>query len=233
MGTLAFPLSWGGSATGLLPTIVQADVWANRALYQQAGNLVQFTNVGGGQTAAAGGTFMRWTGTRWKIVSDGLLDSVDTANAGVANVTPQNLNPNAATVPAGVIQATDRLDCEFGFSKSSTVDTATLALRFGSLFTAADALLGTFTLTTTEVSAGFRLKLKRLSATTFQAQGAGNMQNSMGGASTLAYPSAVALNGADSFDVTAMRFSLWQTMSTGAEFVTLQDMEIFLRSTDS
>lgn len=227
----------GSAASGSSPVVFQADTYANRANYQTSGNIVRFTDVGGGTTGVGGGTFWFYNslGTpRWKLVNNSAdIDNIDTLNAGVANTTPQNLNPNAAVIQAGVIQGFDRLVMELGVSKSASVDTGTLVIRIGTTFTVADAAIGTLSLAGAAPSAGFRVKFKRLSATTIQMQGSSNVLNSWGGTSTGSYATAVALSGADSFDTTAMKISLWQTMTAGTEFLTIQDFESTLQTTDS
>ena len=224
-----------GSSAGAPAAFVapQAYTWATKpAAASSTGMLIRITDVGGGTTNVGGGTHWFSNGTRWKLVnSSGDIDTIDTANAGTANTTPQNLNPNAATVQAGVINANDRIILDLVLSKSGGADTATFAIRLGSLFTATDAALGTITLTT-EQSARVQVKWKRTGSNTIQRQGPSVILSSFGGA-TGVFPTAVTLNGADAFDTTAMRLGLWQTMTGGTEFVTVQDLQLALFTTDS
>lgn len=191
-----------------------------------------FTDVGGGTLGSAGGSVLTSTGTKWKTLNGAcLLDAVDTTNNAIANTAEQQLNPNHALIPAGLINDFDRIKIILSASKNGTADTATIRLRFGPLGTVADPILATITaLATTNQSLGTIMQFKRLSSTTIQKQGAGDPNVNFTGASATAYPAAVTVS---NMDTTAMYLSVTSQMTTGAEIASLQDMTVELISTDS
>lgn len=223
----------GSSLAGVINGLgAQALLWANRpsaTLYPGAS--FRFTDVGG-NTGTGGGNFFFSNGTRYKAVNGSVtLDSVDTANAGVADTTEQQLNPNAILIPGGVIGGNDRLRIYLGISKSGAADTATIRLRMGPLKTTADPLLATITMATTNISLGTVLEFKRISATSLQKQGNGDTAGNYNGLSTTAYPAAVG--SLSNFDTVGQYLSITQQMTGGTEFITLQDYTLELFSTDS
>lgn len=214
------------------PMNVTAALWANRAQYQQAGAMVRFTDVGGGTLGTGGGTVWFYNGTRWKLHNNaGVLDAIDTANAGVANTSIQQLNPNHPAIPAGVIQNYDRLRARGTLKKSGTSDSATVRLHLGPLGTTADPVIDTFTaLAGVNQTYPFMADYKRLSATSVQPLGAGDRNSSLVAASTAAEPAAVTVSNLDS---TPMFLSISQQMTGGTEFVTVTDFTLELSTTDS
>lgn len=214
--------------------VVPTTTWANRPLpvtaYPNA--TIRITDVGG-NTGAGGGNFFYTNATRWKPSSSSiLLDSVDTPNTSVANVTEQNLNGNHIIIPAGVIGvAGDRLRIRMTLTKSAGVDSATIRVRFGPLGTIADPILLTIaSLATTALSMGVVVDFKRVSATSVQKQGSASTDNPYGGASIGAFPAAVAVS---DMDATAMYLSITSQMAAGTETVTLQDYTLEFWPTDS
>lgn len=222
--------NWG--AINGVPVTPQAATWATRASYQQLGRAMRFTDVGGGTLAAGGGTVWIWNGTRWKPQNGNvLLDAIDTANPAVASAAEQQLNPNHAAIPAGVIQQFDRLWLRLSASKDAAVDTCTLRLRFGPLGTTADPVLTTITaLAGTGVSLGVFEEFKRITATSIQKQGNANSASSFNGADTGAFPAAVAVS---DMDANIMYFSLTSQLPGGTEIATIQNYTLELYATDS
>lgn len=217
----------GGSSTPA------AYTWATKPSASAfTGSFIRITDVGGGTGGLGGGNFFFSNGTRWKPVNGSIvLDSVDTPNAGVADTTEQQLNPNHIVIPAGVIGLYDRILLRCTMSKNGAADTATIRLRFGPLGTAADPIIATVnSLATTAQSIGFLQAFKRASATTVQKVGNATSDTSFSGASTVAYPAAVAVSNLDS---TAMFLSITSQMTAGTEIVTLQDYTLELLATDS
>jgi len=210
----------------------QPMLWANRpdaTLYP--GAAFRFTDVGG-NTGTGGGNFFFSNGVRYKTVNGTVtLDTIDTANAGVANTTEQQLNPNAILMPAGLLGATDRLRVYLSASKSGAADTATIRLRIGPLKTVADPLIATISMATTNISFGTLLEFKRISATSLQKQGNGDPAGNYNGMSTTAY--AAAVGSLSNFDSVGQYLSITQQMTGGTEFITIQDYTLELFSTDS
>jgi hypothetical protein len=219
-----------GGGTGLLRPL--SAVWASRALYQTAGAIVRFTDVGPSESGTGGGNFFYWNGARWKPVgSNVLLDAVDTPNTSVANTTEQSLTANRVAIPAGVIGNFDRVLLRATVSKNNTADTCTLRVRFGPLGTVADPILATITtLAGANQSFGTPLEFKRLSATSMQKEGNADTSNSFGGANANAFPAAVAVS---DMDANPMFFTLSEQMTTGTETATLQNLTVELFATDS
>lgn len=211
-------------------------LWNDRPLASaNKGNQFRFLDVGGGALNLGypgGGNYFFSNGTRWRPVNNSIvLDSVDTANAGLANTAEQNLNPNHIVIPAGVINNFDRLRLWTSMSKSSTVDSTTVNIRFGPLGTTADPILSTITtLATTNQSIGFLTEYKRTSATTMQKQGNASTDISYTGASAGAYPAVVAVS---NMDTTPMFLSITSQLAAGTEIVTLQDYTLEMYATDS
>lgn len=195
------------------------------------GREIRFTDVGG-NIGTGGGNFFFSNGTRWKPVNNSIvLDSVDTANSGIANTAEQQLNPNHILIPGGVIGNFDRLRLWVSMSKNAAADSTTIRLRFGPLGTVADPILSTITsLATTNQSLGFLTEFKRLSATTMQKQGNASTDISYMGASAGAYPAAVTVS---DMDANGMYLSITSQLSGGTEIVTLQDYTLELYATDS
>ena len=189
------------------------------------------TNVGAGTGGAGGGTMFVASTTRWKPAGgNASLDSVDTPNVGVANTTEQNLNPNHIVIPAGVIGNFDRLRLRLSMSKSGTVDTATVNIKFGPLGTVADPAIATFSFSTTNQTDGAFIDFKRLSATSMQKLGSAGVDTGNAGPNPGAYPAPVAVANMDS---TAMFLSITATMTSGTEACTLQDYTLEIYPTDS
>lgn len=210
-----------------------AMLWGNRpaATSANVGRQARFTDVGG-NLGTGGGNFYFSNGTRWKPMNGSIvLDSVDTANAGIANTTEQQLNPNHIIIPAAVIGDFDRLRLWVSMSKSATTDSATIRIRFGPLGTIADPVLSTITtLATTNQSLGFLTEFKRLSSTTMQKQGNASTDISYMGANAAAYPAAVTVS---DMNANGMYLSITSQMAAGTEIVTLQDYTLELYATDS
>lgn len=211
-------------------------LWNDRPLASaNKGNQFRFSDVGGGALNtgfAGGGNYFFSNGIRWRPVNNSIvLDSVDTANAGIANTTEQNLNPNHIVIPAGVINNYDRLRLWTSMSKSAGVDSTTVNIRFGPLGTIADPILSTVTtLATTNQSIGFLTEFKRNSATTMQKQGNASTDVSYNGASAGVYPAAVTVA---NMDTTPMYLSITSQLAAGTEIVTLQDYTLEMYATDS
>jgi len=219
-----------GGGTGLLRPL--SAVWANRALYQTAGAIVRFTDVGPSESGTGGGNFFYWNGTRWKPSgSNVLLDAVDTPNSSVANTTEQSLTPNRVAIPAGVIGNFDRLLVRITASKNNTADTCTVRVRFGPLGTVADPVLATITtLAGANQTLGVILEFKRLSATSIQKQGNADSSNSFSGANGAAFPAPVAVS---DMDANPMFLTISEQMTTGTEVATLQNYTLEQFATDS
>lgn len=210
-----------------------SDVWANRALYQtQVGRIVRFTDVGGGNPTGGGGSFWYWNGTRWKTLNNqALLDAIDTANAGAANTTEQQLNPTHALIPAGVIGLYDRLLMRLTFTKNGGSDSATLRLRFGPLGTVADPVIATITaLAATNQSYGTLLEFKRVSATQLEQEGSADPSTSFVGPSAAAAPAPVTVG---NLDTLGMYLSLTAQMTSGTEIPTLKDYTLEVLSAEA
>ena len=218
-----------GPNTPLLPN---SYTWTTKPSAASNANMVALmSDVGSGTSGMGGGNLFISNGVRWKPAGGNVtLDSVDTANAGVANTTEQNLNPNHIAIPAGVIGVFDRLRLWVSVSKSSTVDTATFNVRFGPLGTIADPIISSFALTTTNQTDGVLLEYKRTAATTIQKQGNAAGDTSYSGQNTGNYPAPVTIANPDS---ASMFLSLCAVMTTGVEAATLQDYTFELWPTDS
>lgn len=223
----------GFNVTGANPSGFAAVPWASRPAASAANNgaILRFTDVGG-NAGNGGGNFFFSTGARWKPMSaDIILDAIDTPNTSIANTTEQQLNPTHIVIPPSVVQDFDRLRVRMSMSKSSTVDTATIRLRFGPLGTTADPVLLTITtLATTSISVGVLLDFKRSSATTIQKLGNASSDQSYSGASAGAFPAAVTVS---DMNVNGMFMSITSQMTAGTETVTIQDYTLELCPTDS
>lgn len=233
LGTAGWTVSANWAAANVSAVQPATALWANRAQYQtNAGVLVRFTDVGGGNPGPSGGNLMTWNGARWKPVGANLvLDAIDTPNNGVANTTEQNLNPNHVAVNANLLAAGDRLRMFLSVSKNGASDSATLRLRYGPLGTVADPVIATIsTLAGTNQSYGTIIEFKYLSSTSLQKQGNADPSNSYAGGSTGTFSTAVAVS-----DMTAnpMFMSLTAQLSGGTEVVTLQDYTLELIATDA
>lgn len=217
-------------------TQIPAYLWADRpSAIVGKGNQIHVLDVGGGALnlgLPGGGNYFFSNGVRWRPVNNSVvLDSVDTANAGLANTSEQNLNLNHIVIPAGVIANFDRLRLWTSISKSAGVDSSTINIRFGPLGTVADPILSTITtLATTNQSLGFLTEYKRLSATTMQKQGNASTDLSYNGASAGIYPAAVTVS---NMDINPMFLSITSQLAAGTEIVTLQDYTLELYATDS
>jgi hypothetical protein len=222
----------GTNSVGTTST-TPAFLWANRpaATSSNVGQYIRITDVGG-NTGSGGGNYFFSNGLRWKPLNGSiLLDGIDTANTSVANTTEQNLNPNHIVIPAGVIGDFDRLRIRFTATKSSTVDTSVIRLRFGPLGTIADpAILTISGFSTTNISMGSLIDFKRTSATTIEKLGNGLTNNPYSGFSTIAFPADVTIS---SMDANPMFLSITSQMTTGAETVSLVDYTMELCPTDS
>lgn len=218
-----------GGSSGAAPIVA---TWAARPSATNNSSLVRFSDVGGGTVAAGGGSLFYSNGTRWKPVNGGaILDAVDTANTSVANTTEQQLNPNHAAIPAGVIGDFDRLRLKITLSKSSNADTSTIRLRYGPLGTVADPIIITITsLAAANQSYGAQIDFKRVSATSLQKLGNADPSTGFNGAvsSTVTAPVAVS-----SMDTNIMYLTISSQMTTGTETVSLVDFTLFLDATDS
>lgn len=210
-----------------------AMLWAARPTPTTAniGREIRFTDVGG-NTGSGGGNFFFSNGIRWKPVNNSIiLDSVDTANSGIANTSEQQLNPNHIVIPAGVIGDFDRLRLWVSVSKDAAVDSTTLRIRFGQLGTVADAVIATITtLASTNQSIGFLLEFKRISSVLLQKQGNASTDASYTGANSGAYPTPVTVV---SMNTNPMFLSITSQLTAGTEIVTLQDYTLELYATDS
>lgn len=219
-------------STSAASSVPPSFLWANlpsAALFP--GSVVRVTDVGGGPTLAGGGNFFMSNGVRWKPMNGNIvLDTIDTANSGIANTTEQQLNPNAVIVPGGVIAFTDRLRLTIGISKSGTTDICTFRLRLGPLKSILDPSILTITIPAASASFNDQIIFKRKSATSIQRQGNGDSATSFGG-SALAYPTDIT--GLSSLDTIGQYFSLTQQMTTGTEFITIQDYILEDLPTDS
>lgn len=224
-------LGLSGPPGGTSPT--PAILWAARPTptSANAGRQIRFTDVGG-NVGTGGGNFFFSNGTRWKPMNGSIvLDSVDTANSGIANTVEQQLNPNHILIPPAVIGNFDRLRLWVSMSKNAAVDSTTIRLRFGPLGTVVDPILATITtLATTNQSIGFLLEFKRQSSTTMQKQGNASTDVSYNGASAGAYPAAVTVS---DMDANGMYLSITSQLTAGTEIVTLQDYTLELYATDS
>lgn len=220
-----------------------AMTWAglpSASLYN--GFVVRVLDAGGGPLNRGGGNFFVSNGLRWKPYNGNIiLDTIDTSNAGTANTSEQQLNPNAVVIPAnstvgGVIGANDRIRVTICGSKSAGADTATLRLRFGvGAGTGAskgltDSLLATITIPPTSLTFNFQFIFKRVDATTFQREGITDT-TVMFGTGTVTFPTATTL--ASSLDTTPQFFGITQQMTGGTEFVTIQDYILEHLPTDS
>lgn len=248
-GVLAYPYSapyqFGGvfdrngllvgfqSANGIAALGSPPGLWANRpTLRSNERGSYSATDVGANLNGAGGATVFTWTGARWKIAGgNAILDAIDTANTAVANTAEQNLNPNHIIIPSGVLGTNDRLRIRASFSKSAGVDTSTLRIRFGPLGTVADPILATITtLATTSITEGILEDFKLISLTSIQKLGNASTDQSYSGASSGAFPAAVAIS-----DVSAngMYISITSQMTAGTETVTCQDYSLEVYPTDS
>lgn len=211
----------------------QRALWADRASYQSLGTEVLFTDFGGGQAGAGGGTVCLWNGTRFKPHNNiALLDRLDTTNGpSTTGATPYNLNPNAATIQAGQIGLYDAVETLIVVNKSAGVETATFELRLGSAFTVADRLISSFTLTAGELNGRFFFRWKRTGSNTLLPEASGNPQVPFG-TSTAASPVELTL-AAGTFDGSALRVSVWSSLNGAAETVSMPGYRSVLEATDS
>jgi hypothetical protein len=218
-----------GPSANLIPA---SYTWATKpSAASNVGTVILVTDVGAGTGGAGGGNLFIATPSRWKPAGGNItLDSVDTANSAVANTTEQQLNPNHIVIPAGLIGTFDRLRLWVAVSKSGTVDTATIQIKFGPLGTTADPAIASFALATTNQTDGVLLEFKKTSATSLQKQGNASGDQSYSGPNANAYPAAVTVSNMDS---NPMYLSITSTMTTGAEVCTLQDYTLELFPTDS
>ncbi len=222
--------SGGSSGTTNAPA---AFTWANRpSAVANNGLIIRITDIGQGQSGTGGGTFWFSNGVRWKLLNNSaIVDAIDTANTSVANTAEQQLNPNRVALPAASTTNGDRFFIRFGASKSGTVDTTTIRVRFGPLGTVADPIIATFTaLATTAQSMGVYLEFKRISATSVMRQGSADTNNSFSGVNSNVYPTAVAVS---SMDANAMFWTISSQMTAGTETVTIQDYRTELSTTDN
>lgn len=160
-----------------------------------------------------------------------IIDAVDTANNGVANTTPQQLNPTHRATPSNYIKINDRMRLNVSLSKSGTVDSATFLIKYGPTGTVNDATIATINaLSTTNQSFGTILAFKRVSLTQIQKLGSADANYSFSTASPAAVSAPVTVG-----DMTAqpMYMSIIATMTTGAEFATVNDYTFELYITDS
>lgn len=204
------------------PTAAPVYTWATRpAAAGRTGAQIRISDVGGGNPTTGEGTVFVSDGKRWKPLNkETLLDAIDTANAGTAVATEQQLNPNHAPLPAGLLGDFDRLMVQLSVSKNGATDGVTLRLRFGPLGTVADPVIATIAVAAANQSYGTVMTFKRLSATTLEQEGNGDPSASFNGPSTLAAPSAVVVS---SMDVNTMYMSVTAQMGTGAEIPTVRD----------
>jgi hypothetical protein len=221
------------SANGIAALGAPSGTWANKPTLGANERGAYIANdVGANLNGVGGGNVFVWTGTRWKPAGGNIiLDAVDSPNTSIANTAEQNLNPNHIVIPAGVIGTNDRLRLKASLSKSSTVDTSTLRVRFGPLGTVADPILTTITsLATTNLTDAFPLDFKAVSATSIQKLGNASTDQSFSGGNAGAYPAAVAVS---SMATNPMYLSITSQMTTGVETVTLQDYTLEIYPTDS
>lgn len=197
-----------------------AYTWAAKpSAVGRAGAQIRITDVGAGNPATGEGTVFISNGTRWKPLNkETVLDAVDTANAGAAVATEQQLNASHALIPAGVIGDYDRLQLQISLTKNGAIDAATLRIRFGPLGTTADPVIATIAIAAANQSFGAVMAFKRLSATSLEQEGNGDANFT--GASATAAPAAVAVS---SMDSNGLYLSITAQMGTGVEIPTLRD----------
>lgn len=224
----------GGGASGSTPVVNQSALWANRASYQSNGNVVRFTDVGGGAAGTGLGTYWAYNSTlgRWKPQNGPvMLDGIDTANVGTAQIAIQNLNPNHAPINGGVIGGNgDRLVIAGYLGKSGTTDTYTVQFTLGSGGGTADTVIASLTMAAASRGGEFELKFKRISATSIQIQSVSGVWGSIAVESAVVQPAAVVISSLDSI----LQYIGVCVTSTGTtDAPTLADMTAFLVSSDS
>lgn len=194
------------------------------------GTPVKVANIGGGTLGTGGGTWMFYSGTRYKPINNqAQLDTIDTPNTSAANASEQQLNPNHALIPANVLGTFDRLRVFVSLTKSAGVETCTFQIKFGTTGTTTDAVIATITLAAANNFYRGWLHFKKMSPTTLQLE-SGDPNIAFGGVATYAFPAAVAVG---NMDTLGMYMSLTSTMSVGVETVTVQDYSLEWLATDS
>ena len=223
-----------GQGSGGSPgSIVSSMLWAARPTPAAAlGQILRFTDVGGGNPGPSGGLFLWSNGTRYRPIGGAVaLDEVDTPNVGLANTLEQQLNPNHVAIPAGLLQDFDRIRLRISASKNGSSDSATIRLRYGPLGTAADALIATIPApAVANQSFGVMIDFKRLSNTSWRQLGNADPSQSMLGSSTGAPASAVTVA---NMDTNAMFLSITMQMTVGSEIPTLQDFSMEWSASDN
>lgn len=223
--------SWAAQAA--VPVNAPAALWANRANFQSVGNIVRFTDVGGGQLNTGGGTLWVYTGVRWKPLNgECLLDSIDTRNTTAGASAQTQLNGNHNLIQRQVIRDFDRFMVWLAMSKAGTVSAATVRIHLGAAGTIADTVIATVTtLAGANQSFGGTLEFKRLSATSVQRQGNADPAAGYTGANAGAYQAAVTL--ASSLDTVDQYLSISSQLDAGTEDVAVENYTMRLLATDS
>jgi hypothetical protein len=215
--------------------VAQAMMFGDRPLVGPAlGKAYRFYDVGGGgaSSPAGGGSFLFSNGLRWKPMNgEAALDAIDTANTSILNAAEQQLNPNHATIPAGLIGDFDRLIVFVGLSKSGATDTKTLRLRYGPLGTTADPLIASVAIAAATLSAGFFFQFRRNSATTLQRMGNTDTAGSgYLGQGTTAFAAATTVS---DMDANPMFLTISSQSSGATDSVSLVDMLLKWSATDT
>lgn len=169
------------------------------------------------------GSHWYFDGTRWKPLNGQcLLASLDAVGSNIDNnetIVFQYL------MPAGLLQALDRLVLDIDMRKSGTTDSGNIRVRVGTAGTTSDtAVLGVTSMSATQVSAGLIYHFRVDAATSMTKLGRGDIGH--GGSSTSAIPSAVTISNISN----ALYFSAAIYSSSTNNTVACGDAKLFLVS---
>jgi hypothetical protein len=208
-------------------------------MYAGSGTWAQIAAINPGTTGVmafvsdlgATGTWVRWTGSRWKTFALGnLLKDMGATVSGITNteqIVCQTL------IPAGAWQNTDHIRIESTGGKSAGVaDTGRITVRIGTAGTTADtALTGLTTgqvMTATQISFGNMVDIRLQSATSAQKLGsAANGQPGWGNGSGGTISAATTITDASA---NPLYISVGFSSSGATETLTITSCKIILMS---
>lgn len=186
-GTASTNVVYSGGPTLTGPIIATSTFGSLPAAGSSTGRLYWVTDVG------ANGCQMRSNGTRYKVVGVCLLVSQDSESSSTTNTAPgiklQTL------LPAGALQAGDRLKIYWTQRKSGTTDQGGMTIYVGTAGTTSDtSVFGQNVLTAAQQQGGFHMDLRLVTNTTLGTLPVNNatgvsssyptINNSAGGAAT-------------------------------------------------
>lgn len=186
-GTTSTNVVYSGGPTLTGPIIATSTFASLPAAGSSTGRIYWVTDVG------ANGCQMRSNGTRYKVVGTCLLVSQDSESSSTTNTTPgiklQTL------LPAGALQAGDRLKIYWTQRKSGTTDQGGMTIYVGTAGTTSDtSVFGQNVLTAAQQQGGYHMDLRLVTNTTLGTLPVNNatgvsssyptINNSAGGAAT-------------------------------------------------